>query len=95
MSTFLLDYMGLNVSLKLYLFFSILMTNLSGVVYPKSYFYISLCLLPIRTGRVSCSGLGRACWLLVLGSNNIADKPSDNKRAAPHPAIIESISHNK
>ena len=32
---------------------------------------------------------------VVLGSNNIADKPIDNKRAAPHPAIIESISHNK
>ena len=33
--------------------------------------------------------------VLVLGSDNIADKPIDNKRAAPHPAIIESISHNK
>ena len=96
-STFLLDYMWLNVSLKLYLFFSILMTNLSGVVYPKSYFYISLCLLPIRTGRVSCSGLGRACccwcWgVITLRINQLTTKGRLRIQQLLNPSLITSDS---
>ena len=67
---------------------------LDDVLYIKSYFLHFSLLTSNKNWLEAGLGQGRVC--LVLGrSNNIADKPIDNKRDAPHPAIIESISHKQ
>ena len=64
------------------------------MLYIKSYF-LHFSLLTSNKNWLE-AGLGQGRVFLVLGrSNNIADKPIDNKRDAPHSAIIESISHKQ